>query len=530
MATYGELMDQAMNELAAALATPTRFRGFREFRDRDLHHALLIVRARARLYRGLAGALRPFRHPVPPDALTPAAGWAVLQLHDEAVTSTAAVGAILSHPEPTDLPAVATINSAMALHLLRAADLAGAAWDLAATYITWRRRTPDMTIAAVYALLQQVQTDAADLAGALADLDLMLAETLHSWADVADLPPAAREAILTTLDDTARTRRGHLAHYATVFLANISRPSVRAHPIQTLRPIPMFSRQTITSPGTAAAAVALLRQWMHDDPGTLTTRDLANVAGACHRLALLGGQLAAQPARGPQRHKVRHSQHALDTAAAWRHLGMALRELTPLAAPSERAALSVTIASWATQYLRPDTSLPMIASGEPTRSRRRWITTLQEITAYLPDIAHLTGQHLATQLRRGNIVSPRGEDHHRAFSRPTPSQIEHLATILHTTMQRSAHLARLALELRPDTHPAPHIVDHAQHLLAATTTLTPPPGGSSGGTHPHPRSLRTELAQHRAERRSSRPGDGLEDRSRPAPTESAPEASPRHRP
>jgi hypothetical protein len=522
-------MDQAMSELAAALATPTRFRGFRKFHDRDLRHALLLVRARARFYRGLAGALRPLHLPPPVDVPVPAAGWAAQHLHDEAAASAAKVGAILSQAEPTGLPVWTTVNSAMALHLLRAADLAGAAWDLAATYTTRLRRTPDMTVAAVYALHQQVQTDAAELAGALVNLDSVLAETLRPWTDVPDLSPEAREAIGTTLDDTARTGRGHLTHYATVFLANIARPSHRPQPIQDLHPVPLFSPQAITSPGTAAEAVALLRQWMWDDLGTITARDLSNIAWAGHRLALLSGQVAAQPARGAHRPRTRHTQQALDTAATWRHLAMALRELPPLAAPTERAALPVTIASWATQYVRADQPLPMIAGGEPIRTRRHWIAALQEITAYLPDIAHLTGQHLATQLRRGNIISPRGEDPHRSFSRPTPSHLGQLGAVLRTVIGRSAHLARLAFDLRPDTHPVPHIVDHAQHLLTAPTALPPSLRGSSGGTSSHPPGLRTELAQQRAKRGQSHSSGGVEDHARQARTESASEARPRHR-
>jgi hypothetical protein len=542
MTTYGALMDQAMSEFAAALATPTRFRGLREFRDRDLRHALLIVRARARLYRGLAGALRPIRRRLLVDAPAPAADWAAQQLHDEAAACAAAVGAILSQPEPTDLPVSATVNSAMALHLLRAADLAGAGWDLAAAYTTRLHRTPDMTVEAVYALHQQVQTDAADLAGALGDLDSVLASTLRPWADVPGLAPEAREAIQATLADTTRTHHGHLTHYATVFLANTARPldrpldrsGARPQPIQSLRPIPvfnsMFNRQAITSPGTAAKAVALMRQWMWDDPGTITAQDLYHVAWACHRLALLSGQTAVQPAHQPgqghHRPRTSHTRQPLETAAAWRQLATALREFPPLAAPTEHAALPVAITGWATQYLRADTPLPLITGDEPIRTRRRWITAIQETTAYLPDLAHLTGQHLATQLRRGNIVSPRGENDQLRYSRPAPSHLEQLGFILRTVIERSAHLARLTLDLRPDTHPVPHIVDHARGLATAPTALPPALGGRGGGELVPP-ALRTELAHRRARRRRSR--ERVEDPARQAPNEPARDARPRHR-
>jgi hypothetical protein len=198
---------------------------------------------------------------------------------------------------------------------------------------------------------------------------------------------------------------------------------------------------------------------MHDDPGTLTTYDLANIARVGHRVTLLTA-LAARDQ--PQPDQALHDR-AVAAAGQWRRLEMALRDIRPLGPPAEAAAVTVYITSWANRHLRPDNPTPLVPE-HGLRTWPDWTTALQEATAYLPDLARLTGRHLATQLRAGNIVTHDGIDATRRFSPPTAEQVNQLVTLLDTVNSHSIDLARHAFAANPDLHPVPHVVNRAERL------------------------------------------------------------------
>jgi hypothetical protein len=240
--------------------------------------------------------------------------------------------------------------------LMRAADLAGGAWDLAATYLLppGRRRTPDMTVEAVQTLTRQVQIDAAEIAAALANLDARLAGKLAVWTY--HRPPGAPgHFIAMTLDDIAWTSQGQAAQYAATYLAATRDPiGGRAHHVQTLRTFTAPAPRSVRSPRAGTEAMRLLRQRLHDDCGTITTFDLANVAAACHRVALLTARAARDQ---PQPDETLYN-HAVAAAGHWRRLAMALRDVKPSARPP-------TMPRWPS----PSPAGPPDTSGPTTPSR-----------------------------------------------------------------------------------------------------------------------------------------------------------------
>jgi hypothetical protein len=233
----------------------------------------------------------------------------------------------------------------------------------------------------------------------------------------------------------------------------------RARQVHTLRTFPAPAPRSVGGPRGGAEAMRLLRQRLHDDPGTITSLDLANVAGACHRVALL----TARAARDQPQPDQTFYDRAVAAAGHWRRLQVALRDVKPLGPPADHAAVAVTIAGWAARHLRPDNPVPLVADHN-TRSWREWTASLQEATAYLPDLARLAGRHLIAQLHAGSIVAEHGVDWSRRYSPPTAEHVNRLVQLLDTVNAHSVDLARHTLAANPGLHPVPHVVERAERL------------------------------------------------------------------
>jgi len=205
-ATYGELLNEALLEIAAAWQEPPRFAAGAE--------AVAAAQARTRLNRGAARALR--RYTTEPWFATPArdpvrgrgeSHQPHLQgLAAELATSAGATAGVL------DLPAGPVRTTArpgsLAGRLTRAAEAADGAWDLLASHLTGdgQPRTPaGETVRG--RLARALATDALLLARGVAGLDTRLGSALCRTA----LDPATgaltRPALLHVAEDCLRHQR-----------------------------------------------------------------------------------------------------------------------------------------------------------------------------------------------------------------------------------------------------------------------------------------------------------------------------------
>jgi len=409
-ATYGELLNEALLEIAAAWQEPPRFAAGAE--------AVAAAQARTRLNRGAARALR--RYTTEPWFATPArdpvrgrgeSHQPHLQgLAAELATSAGATAGVL------DLPAGPVRTTArpgsLAGRLTRAAEAADGAWDLLASHLTGdgQPRTPaGETVRG--RLARALATDALLLARGVAGLDTRLGLALCRTA----LDPATgaltRPALLHVAEDCLRHQRQTPARHRPAVRRRGRRRPAR-HRLDLDRQHRPGPAATAGPAGQPRAGRRRGRQVPHvaGRPRRRTAiADLVTLAATAFRLISIIGQLA--------------------DPTAWRRCHHNLRLLRTVHPAPAGCTHAVLLAGWTDRQLR---------GGVPTKPAHpawtTWTDAAAVIADRLPDLANAAATSLdLLASRRQLLISGPRKDRYRwraprtalpAAPRPPQSTLE----------------------------------------------------------------------------------------------------------
>jgi len=468
-ATYGQFIDDATLRLAHALTEPINLAAPRD--------VLTLLQARTRLYRSLAGAITTHTFGENNGAAATAIRSLqdreralVAQLHTDLTTTANATKATLGlDPATASGPAPA----GTADHLRRAADAAGVAFDLLATHLDSDRlpRTPDGQRLRGGDAGRAAIADATMLARGAAELDQRTATTLHAaTARITD--PALRPVLTAAVADVERVARvgvAPFAHAVSAMLRTEHRAGVdELAPAATLGP----SWTGIGSPADAAIALDALRSWTTQHDVELTVTDLMNIAAVGARLTRLTG-FHHQQLDGD--HTTTMAE-ATRSATAWRQAHMGLRELHTVHPAPPGATLPQQLAAWVDTHLRREAPGAGLATPRDPGRASEWHTSIQAITAYLPDLADAARRSLTELHENGRLIAA-----NRALSGSGPlytpvrlsdPRIPPIADALRIARDTSASLAVLVRDTSPRTHPRPDLVANAARVAHGFTGRT----------------------------------------------------------
>jgi hypothetical protein len=465
--TYGRLIAEAKGHLNRSLTAPVILPTPAD--------ALAVCQSRTRLYRVLAGGISLHLDLPRTAGLHRHLGYRGDGIKHREATLLETLRADLlqathTTSDPTG-PAPTGLTSGTATRLARAADAAGAAFDLLAGHLT----TPAGLAPADSSPLRRGGTritahDAVQLTRALAHLDRRLELPIRAHAHPG-LDQDLRRRLLATAEDCNRVTQHGIHQFATAIQQLLRTPTrQQVDNLDLATTAGTAGRPTPADPATAADLIAELRQAAHRRPERLSIPDLTAIASTAARLAAITAYASA-PMGGPV-------GPALATARAWRAL---YQHLGPFATPARGRNLTThahRFRAWAD---------PLIHHGHriyfPTAT---WLPAIHTMTTDLTDLAHTITRAVTNKLNTGDLLLP--------FDRHTRSR-QHLYTAAKPTDPRVTRLRQAAT----DTHHTTRNLTHAIHDLnppppsrpaaRAPKTARPPtpaPGRAAGRTPPPP--------------------------------------------
>lgn len=470
--TYGQLMGQAKRLLQESLTRPLVVPSTAE--------AVAICHARARLYRVVSGAVTlhlnlrpggPHRFQVfSGDGLTGTELELLKVLRGNLPTPA-------HHLTDTRPPAPA---EAAAARLVRAGDLAGAAFDLLAGHLdAWQGPTMPASQPLAHSGTRVTARDAAQLAQALTGLDRRLELPLQAAAAAPSLDPPTRRLLRATAGNCRQVTQLRICEYAAQVHRLLRAPPRRAVDALDLADPVAFPLPTPAQPETLTALVAELGQIVHSYPQGLSIPDLAAVASIAARAGALTAFVTA-PVGGPV-------GPALASAGQWRQLHHDLNGFAIHTRGRDLAAVANRFASWVD---------PMIRSGHrlPPATATSWLPAFSSISSELADLAYSVTRTIARSIRGGDLLVPfdrstRGREHLYRAATATDPQVARLRRTAAATHQTAKSLAQhLAGQHAPATPAAARDRPPLPHPAAAAVPgRTPPPPAHA---HPAPGSGR----------------------------------------
>lgn len=466
--TYGALMAEAKRQLHAALAEPITLHSAED--------AAAASYARALLYRVAAGGIA--LHLDLPGA---AGRHRFLHYRGDGIKGREAT--LLGHlredllaaawvvPDPGQASRPASGTSA---RLARAADAAGAAFDLLAGHL----RPVDVQPVDVHALqgsapLRRGGTritaqDAVLLARTLARLDSRLEQPVRELARHAG-DDRTRHRLIAVADDCKRVTHQGVRQFASVIHDILRRPAERlvdsldiAQPAVTWPPAP-------TSPSAAADLVADLRSATRRWPDRLSVLDLAAVASVGSRVCLLTAYATASLG-GP-------TGDALTAARQWREVFQNLSRFATRSRGRHLVSRAQRFRNWVEELVRP-------GRNSEFSHATTWVPTIQAMTTDLADIAYAVDRALATKLDTSELLLPfdpgtRGREHLFRAAKPSEEPVVRLRQATDRAHRSSRELAQAVHDIDPAAHPYPTRARKAWRRPApksrADTVPTPPP-------------------------------------------------------
>ena len=465
--TYGTMIGQAKRLLQESLTRPLVIPNAAE--------ALAICHARTRLYRVVSGGLtlhlnlrsggrRRFPE-FPGDGPTGPELEILNVLHRHLRTAARQL---------PDAPPAAP-GRGTAARLVRAGDLAGAAFDLLAGHLdVWHGPPLPASQPLAGGGVRVTACDAAQLAQALTALDRRLELPLYAAAATPGLDPPTRRLLLATANNSRTVTRRQLGEYA----AHVHR-LMRTPPRRTVETLDLADAvvprlPTDAQPEQLANLVAELGEIAQRNPRTLSIPDLAAIASVAARASALTAFVTA-PVGGP-------TGPALASAGRWRQLRHDLHSFA-IPTPGHRLTTAANqFASWAD---------PIINQGHRFRpvTASTWLPAAASITDELADLAYTVTRTIARAANAGDLLLPfdpstRGREHLYQAVKPTDPRVIRLRRTAAATHQAASSLAR-DVASRPAVTPnsartgPPYPHPRAARLRDGTS---PPPGG----VHPLP--------------------------------------------
>jgi hypothetical protein len=341
-------------------------------------------------------------------------------------------------------------GSGTSARLARAADAAGAAFDLLAGHLHPVEKQPvDVQAVPGSAPLRRGGTritaqDAVLLARTLARLDSRLERPLRELARSAG-DDQARQRLITVADDCKRVTHQGVRQFAAVIHDILRRPAERliddldiAQPDFTWPPAP-------TGPTAAADLVADLRNATRRWPDRLSMLDLAAAASIGSRVCLLTAYATASFS-GP-------TGDALTAARQWREL---FQNLSRFATPSRGrhlTPLAWRFRDWVEELVRP-------GRQSEFSQLTTWVPTIQAMTTDLADTAYAVNRALATKLDTGQLLLPfdpgtRGREHLFRAAQPSEEPVVQLRKAAERARRSARELAHAVHDIDPGAHPYP---------------------------------------------------------------------------
>jgi hypothetical protein len=471
--TYGLLLDRALAQTALALVEPVQISSAQD--------AIMLADARVRLYRGLAGALRVHLRlsRASADGFSGAVRSRVYTLvetlHSDLRPS---VRLAEESSRPPRLQGAAVESTAG--RLVTASDAAGGAWDLLASHLAGSgdELTPDgrdlrsggsrVTLADATLLLRGV-----------AELDGRIESPLREMAARSQTNQQARRRLVAAADDARRITRLGTADFAGA-VSRVLRSDDRRG-VDELDVAPAWPHHVIVdSPRSAVTAAATMRMRAHRKFGDLTVLDLAAMAAVASRVTHLAAVVGR---RGGATADV-----AAQTAAAWRRGYMAAAELRAITDGVRLNGDANRFCTWADRQL-----------AKPAQHRcrgKQWLPAVQEMTAYLPQMALSAQLSIWHQVREGRLYhintlrTPEEFGYHWLYRQADMDDtlVPRLRAAFADAQDNSIRLAGMMYDLSPESHPRPWLVtrtrlpvevDNARPDQASTPRRT----GSSANEH-----------------------------------------------
>jgi hypothetical protein len=459
--TYGRLIGQAKQLLHQTL------------NDYSMHttaDALVVCAARARLYRVLAGALA--LHLDPPraaerqqfpqyrgDGIKAREATLLYQLREDLLAAAQTAGGPWE-PPPSHAPA--------GTQLARAADLAGAAFDLLAGHL----HPPENPAAPSSAPLRRGGTritarDAVQMTRGLAHLDGKLEKPIRSLART-DLDTESHQRLVATADDCKRVSRHGVREFAAAIHQVLRAPA--RHVVDSLDlAVPPGRSPANLHPSSAADLITELRDVAHRRPDRLSVIDLAAMASTGARICALAAYACA-PLGGP-------IGPALSAARGWQ---LVYQELTSFATPSRGRNLPIgarQFRTWADERIR---------SSHPNEfaDATAWLPAIQSMTTDLADLAYSLTRAITHKVAAEDLLIPfdphvRGREHLYRPATATDTPVMRLIDSADLAHHSTRDLARDIHDLDPSAHPRP--------ARAATALKRPAPDPTAAaGRTPSP--------------------------------------------
>lgn len=459
--TYGALIAEAKRQLHAALAEPITLH--------DVEDAAAAGHARALLYRVTAGGIAlhlNLAHNVPRHRLVAYRGEGILPRE----------ATLLGHLRQDLLAAVRTARdpgqpprpaSGTTARLARAADTAGAAFDLLAGHLT----PIDVSDAPSRSPLRRGGTritvrDAVLLARTLARIDSRMEQPLRVLAGHAS-DEQTRRRLVAIADDCKRVTQQGIRQFASVIHDVLRGPPRRlVDDLDLAQPV---TWPPATRPAAVADLVAGLRTATRGRPD-LSVVDLAAVASTGATVCLLTAYASAAIG-GP-------TGTALTAARQWRRV---FQSLSPFVTHSRGRDLVIharQVRSLVEELVRAG------SRSEPSQAQT-WVPTIQAMTTDLADIAYAMSRAIDTKMATGDLLLPfdpgvRGREHLFRTARPTEEPVQRVRQATDHASQASQELARAVHDIHPAAHP------YQTRARKAWRRPPPQPGAGTGPTPPPP--------------------------------------------
>jgi hypothetical protein len=459
--TYGRLIGEAKQLLHQTL------------NDYSMHtpaDALVVCAARARLYRVLAGALalhldlprsagrRQFLE-YRGDGIKAREATLLHQLREDLLSAAQTAGGGWEAP-PSDAPA--------GTQLARAADLAGAAFDLLAGHL----HPPD-PVASSRAPLRRGGTrvtarDAVQMARGLAHLDGKLEKPIRGLA-CTDIDAESHQRLVATAEDCKRVTRHGVREFAAAIHQVLRSPARRVVDSLDLAVSPGRSSANL-HPSSAADLVSELRDVAHRRPDRLSVIDLAAMASTGARICALAAYACA-PLGGP-------IGPALAAVRGWQ---LIYQELTSFATPSRGRNLPIgarQFRAWADARIR---------SSDPNEfaDSTRWLPAIQSMTTDLADLAYSLTRAITHKVVAEELLIPfdphvRGREHLYRPATATDTPVMRLADAADLAHLCARDLASDIHDIDPSAHPRP------ARAATALKRPAPDPTAATGRTQSTP--------------------------------------------
>jgi hypothetical protein len=378
------------------------------------------------------------------------------QLREDLLSAAQTAGGSWEAP-PSDAPAGA--------QLTRAADLAGAAFDLLAGHL----HPAEVPVAPSSTPLRSGGTrvtarDAVQMARGLAHLDGRLEKPIRSFA-CTDVDAESRQRLIATADDCKRVARHGVREFAAAIHQVLRSPVRRVVDSLDLAASPGRSLASL-HPASAADLVTELRDVAHRRPDRLSVIDLAAMASTGSRICVLAAYACA-PLGGP-------IGPALTAARGWQ---LIYQELTSFVTPSRGRNLPIgarQFRAWADARIR---------SSDPNEfaDSTRWLPAIQSMTTDLADLAYSLTRAITHKVVAEDLLIPfdphvRGREHLYRPAPATDTPVMRLADAADLARLSTRDLASDIHDIDPSAHPRP------TRAATALKRPAPDPAAAEGRT------------------------------------------------